>query len=87
MATLHLPSSLQKFAKGQVVFELPGRTLGELLEACFRVAPGLRLKLLTDAGALQRYVRIFANGEDVASLETPLAANAEVRVLTALAGG
>jgi hypothetical protein len=87
MATLHLPTSLQKFAKGQAVLTLPGRTVAEMLEACFVGAPQLRLKLLTDAGALQRYVRVFADGQALESLEAPLSATAEVRLLIALAGG
>jgi len=52
--------------------------------------PSLRAQLLTDEGALNRFVNVYVNGQDVrylAGLETAVADRDEVRLLPAMAGG
>jgi len=52
--------------------------------------PTLGSQLLTPDGDLNRFVNVYVNGQDVrylAGLETPVAANDEVRLLPAMAGG
>ena len=85
MAVVRLPSLLAREAGGQREFELEAATLGDALRAL-----PVRDLCLDEHGELRRLVNVFVDGDDVrggAGLETPLRAESQVLVVTAIAGG
>ena len=85
MAVVKLPALLAREAGGQREFESEAATLGEAL----RALPVSDL-CLDEHGELRRLVNVFVDGEDVRGgegLQTPLRADSQVLVVTAIAGG
>jgi molybdopterin converting factor small subunit len=65
-------------------------TLVEVLESLEAAAPGIKARIVDDAGALRRFVNIFVGEEDVRFLDginTVIADGATVSVIPAVAGG
>ncbi len=85
MAVVKLPALLAREAGGQREFESDAATLGDAL----RALPVSNL-CLDEHGELRRLVNVFVDGDDVrgaGGLETPLRADSQVLVVTAIAGG
>jgi molybdopterin converting factor small subunit len=83
MATIRLPGVLAREAGGQNRFETEAATLGEALHAL----PIADL-IFDPRGVLKPLVNVFVDGDHARdALDAPLAADAEVRVVAAVAGG
>jgi len=70
--------------------EVDAATVGEALDAYFRVHPQARGYVLEEDGALRRHVMLFVNGQAIRQrrlLSDPLAPASVVDVLQALSGG
>jgi len=66
-----------------------GATLGDVIEALEAKHPGIRAKLL-DGQGVRRFINIYVGEDDVRFLEglqTKLAADAQVSIIPAIAGG
>src|SRR5688500_9862055 len=77
-------------ADGEYVADLPGKSVGEALEALFARYPALRGYVLDERGAVRRHVALFVDGEALqpkSDLGRALRADAEVYVMQALSGG
>ncbi|HEY0002856.1 MAG TPA: MoaD/ThiS family protein, partial [Actinoplanes sp.] len=67
-----------------------GATLTALLDDLDSRHSGLRGRLVTDEGALHRFVNVYVNDEDVrflGALDAPLSDGDSVTILPAVAGG
>jgi molybdopterin converting factor small subunit len=87
---VRVPSAFRGHTGSCAVVSAQGRTVREVLEDLDRTCPGLRARVLDDAGAVRRYVNLFLNDEDVRSLralETPVRDGDCVVLVTAVAGG
>ena len=83
MAEIRLPAILAREAGGQGRFESDAATLAEAL----RELPVADL-IFDEQGRLRPLVNVFVNGNDArADLDAPLAGDANVRVVAAVAGG
>jgi sulfur-carrier protein len=85
VAVVRLPALLVREAGGQREFEVDAATLDDALRAL-----PVRNLCLDEHGELRRLVTVFVDGADVrggAGLETPLRAESQVLVVTAIAGG
>jgi molybdopterin converting factor small subunit len=74
---------------GQERIDVAGVTVGECLEAaCVRFA-GFRELIFDPAGRVQKFVKLFVNGDEIArtALDQPVARADEVEILAAIAGG
>lgn len=81
MAEVHLWSGLRALADGQEVVELPGETVGQILDALVAAYPGLD-------PALKRGVSVAVDGQIVPNNRNhPVAPDSEVFLLQKLAGG
>lgn len=90
MSTVRIPPVLRAQAGGAKALDLEGATVGEVLDALVAAHPGLRAQLFTDEGALNRFVNVYVDGEDVrytGELATAVGEHDEVVVLPAMAGG
>ena len=70
--------------------EVPGRTVGEALEAVFAGSPALRSYILDDQGAVRRHVAVFIGADaikDRQKLSDAVPEGAVISVLQALSGG
>ncbi|MFI9639357.1 MoaD/ThiS family protein [Micromonospora sp. NPDC051925] len=87
---VRIPTILRSYTGGAKVVEGTGDTLGDLLADLDSRHAGLKGRLLTDAGALHRFVNVYVNDEDVrflGALDAKLNDGDSVTVLPAVAGG
>ena len=90
MSVVKIPTVLRPQVGGNKELELGGSTVAEVVDALTARYPSLRAQLLTDEGALNRFVNVYVNGQDVrylSGLATAVADRDEVRLLPAMAGG
>ena len=87
---VRIPTILRTYTGGDKAVSGAGATLTALLDDLDSRHTGLRGRLVTDEGALHRFVNVYVNDEDVrflGGLETPLKDGDAVTVLPAVAGG
>jgi molybdopterin converting factor small subunit len=90
VSTVRIPPVLRAQAGGAKTIDIGGATVGEVLEALVVEHPGLRAQLYTDEGALNRFVNVYVDGQDVrytGDLATAVGERDEVVILPAMAGG
>ena len=87
---VRIPTIRRSYTGGEKAVSGSGATLTALLDDLNSRHDGLRGRLVTDEGALHRFVNVYVNDEDVrflGGLETKLADGDNVTVLPAVAGG
>jgi molybdopterin synthase sulfur carrier subunit len=90
MPNVRIPTPLRKLTQGKEEVRVAGATVAELLANLDREYPGLKARVCDDAGAVRKFVNIFANDEDIRflqNLDTPLEDSDEVSIVPAIAGG
>ena len=63
--TLRIPDALRSYAAGEAVLEAVGATVGEILDDAFRRHPGLRIRLVDEAGVVRSHLAVFRNEEQL----------------------
>jgi sulfur-carrier protein len=87
---VRIPTILRTYTGGQKAVQGAGDTLDALFADLDTQHPGLRGRLVTEEGALHRFVNVYVNDEDVrftGALETKLNDGDSVTILPAVAGG
>jgi sulfur-carrier protein len=90
VATVKIPPVLRASVGGEKEVEALGASVGEVLGALAENHPQTRDQLFGAEGALNRYVNVYLNDEDVrvlSGLETPVRDADTVVILPAMAGG
>ena len=90
MPTVKIPPVLRPQTGGEAEVAAEGATVGDVLRSLAEVHPGTRQQLFADGGALNRYVNVYLNDEDVrvlSGLDTPVGEADTVVILPAMAGG
>jgi MoaD family protein len=90
MSTIKIPPVLRSSVGGAKVVEADGANVGEVLRALVSEHPETQSQLFSEDGALNRYVNVYLNDEDVRvlnGLETPVATSDTLVILPAMAGG
>ena len=85
-----IPTILRTYTGGAKAVEASGDTLAELIDDLDATHSGIKGRLITDDGALHRFVNVYVNDEDVrftGSLDTKLQDGDAVTILPAVAGG
>jgi sulfur-carrier protein len=82
-----IPSVLQAYTDGASSVEAHGATVDNLLTDLDARFPGIRFRMVNEAGALRPHVRVFVNREQERNLDRALAPTDEVVILQALSGG
>lgn len=82
-----IPSPLRSYTDRRTEVAASGSTVAELLDDLERQFPGIRFRMIDEQDAIRRHIRIFVNGDEIATLRTPLAPGDEVQILQALSGG
>jgi MoaD family protein len=87
---VRLPTVLRSHAGGQSVVAVEGATIGDVLRSLAAEYPGMAGQVLTDEGALHRFVNVYVNDDDVRyldKLETKVTDGDTISILPAVAGG
>ena len=87
---VRLPTVLRAQAGGQSTVEVAGTTVREVLASLVSDYPGLGTNILDESGDLRKFVNVYVDDEDIRfldKLDTPVAADDEVAILPAVAGG
>jgi molybdopterin synthase sulfur carrier subunit len=87
---VRIPTILRTYTGGAKSVESKGETLTALIDDLDGDHPGLKGRLITDEGALHRFVNVYVNDEDVrftGGLDTALKDGDSVTILPAVAGG
>jgi molybdopterin synthase sulfur carrier subunit len=90
MPQIRIPTPLRKLTNEQDIVMAEGGTLAEAIDALEGAYPGIKERLVDEAGGIRRFVNIYVNGEDVRFLDnitTPLKPDDEVSIVPAVAGG
>jgi molybdopterin synthase sulfur carrier subunit len=90
MATIKIPPVLRASVGGEREVSAGGASVGEVLTALVDAHPETRVQLFGDDGALNRYVNVYLNDEDVRvmdGLETSVGDSDTLVILPAMAGG
>ncbi len=90
MPTLKIPSPLRYYTNGQAEVTLRGATVQEAMGSLVEQYPSLRPHLYGSDGNLRAFVNLFVgkdNIRDLQGLNTPLAEDAQLRLIPSVAGG
>ncbi|BAK37706.1 putative sulfur carrier protein CysO [Microlunatus phosphovorus NM-1] len=89
-ASVRIPTILRSYTGGVSEVPAEGSTLAEVLDSLESNHPGIRTRVLDDAGALRRFVNVYVGDDDVrfiGGLEATVADGAKVSIIPAVAGG
>ena len=87
---VRIPTILRSYTGGAKAVQGSGDTLADLLTDLDAQYPGIKGRLITEEGALHRFVNVYVNDEDVrfhGSLSAKLNSGDSVTILPAVAGG
>ncbi len=88
--TVRIPTPLRSVTKGTADVQAKGDTVDDLIGDLERQFPGLRERLVDEAGELRRFINIYVNQEDIRFMDnraTVLKDGDEVSIVPAIAGG
>lgn len=88
--TVRVPTILRAYTGGAAEVVVAGRTAAEVFDALDAAYPGIRGRVLDEAGSLRRFVNVYVGDEDVRfadGLATPTPAGSVLSVIPAVAGG
>ena len=90
MSTIKIPPVLRASTGGEREVAADGADVGALLRALATQHPATESQLFAEDGALNRYVNVYLNDEDVRvlnGLDTEVKADDTLVILPAMAGG
>jgi molybdopterin synthase sulfur carrier subunit len=90
MATIRIPPVLRPSVGGERQLTAEGSSVGEILRSVVEAHPDTQTQLFSIDGALNRYVNVYLNDEDVRvldGLETAVSDSDTLVILPAMAGG
>ena len=88
--SVRVPTILRTYTGGASEVPATGATLTDVIDDLETNHPGIKGRLVDDAGKLRRFVNVYVGEEDVRfaqGLDTPTPAGSSVSVIPAVAGG
>jgi sulfur-carrier protein adenylyltransferase/sulfurtransferase len=88
--TVSIPTPLRSFTAGQDSVQLPGDTVGQVLDGLMATHNGLKRHLLQEDGRLRNFVSLYLNETDIrhlASTATPVRSGDVLTIVPSIAGG
>jgi molybdopterin synthase sulfur carrier subunit len=89
-ASVRIPTILRNYTGGEKEVTADGGTLTELIDSLEANHPGIKARVLDDAGALRRFVNVYIGDDDVrfiGGLDAKIDDGAQVSIIPAVAGG
>ena len=90
MATLKIPTPLRSYTNNQAEVTVTGANAAAVMDSLMDQYPALKPHLYNADGNLRPFVNLFIgqdNVKDLQGLETPVAENAQLRLIPSIAGG
>lgn len=87
---VRIPTILRTYTDGESQVRAEGDTLGAVLDDLDARHPGIRGRVLDEAGHLRRFVNVYVGNDDVRFLDdlaTPTPTGTQISVIPAVAGG
>ena len=87
---VRIPTPLRSITKGSAEVQAKGDTVEGLVADLERQFPGLKERLVDEAGELRRFINVYVNEEDIRFLQsnkTALKDGDQVSIVPAIAGG
>ncbi|MFL6159985.1 MAG: MoaD/ThiS family protein [Marmoricola sp.] len=88
--SVRIPTILRTYTGGESEVSATGADLGEVLDNLEATYPGIKARVLDDAGDLRRFVNVYVGNEDVRfldSLGTATPDGTSISIIPAVAGG
>jgi sulfur-carrier protein adenylyltransferase/sulfurtransferase len=88
--SVSIPTPLRSFTAGRDTIELPGDTVGQVLDGLLAAHAGLRRHLVQDDGRLRTFVSLYLNETDIrhlSSTATPVRPGDVLTIVPSIAGG
>ena len=88
--SVRIPTILRTYTGGESEVSAEGGTLADVLDNLDASYPGIKGRVLDEAGQLRRFVNVYVGNDDVRfldSLATPTPEGSQVSVIPAVAGG
>lgn len=88
--TIRIPTPLRKLTKDAETVEVEAATIAEAIAELEARFPGIKERLVDDAGEVRRFVNIYVNQEDIRfeqNQQTSLKDGDEISIIPAIAGG
>ena len=89
-ATVRIPTILRNYTGGVGEVSAEGGKLSEVLDSLESSHPGIRGRILDEAGALRRFVNVYVGDDDVrfiGGLDAEVSDGARISIIPAVAGG
>lgn len=90
MPTIRIPTPLRTYTNGDKEVQVPGNTVGEVLDNFTAEYPELRSHLFNGHGELRAFVNLFLyeeNVRDLQGVETTLQEDDHLMLIPSVAGG
>ena len=90
MPSVRIPTPLRKLTNELEVVQAAGANVGEVINSLDQAFPGLKERIVDDAGNVRRFVNIYVNEDDIRFLEdkaTAVKEQDEISIVPAIAGG
>lgn len=90
MSNVRIPTPLRKLTDGKAEVTASGATIRAVIDDLDRQHPGIKARICDDAGAVRKFINVFANEEDIRflqGLDTPVGERDEISIVPAIAGG
>lgn len=88
--SVRIPTILRTYTKGESEVSVDGGTLAEVVDSLESSYPGIKARVLDDAGELRRFVNVYVDNDDVRfaeGLKTAIPDGGQVSIIPAVAGG
>ena len=88
--SVRIPTILRSYTGGESEVTAEGATLIEVLDNLEANHPGIRARVLDDAGEIRRFVNVYVGNDDVRfldGLKTATPEGAQLSIIPAVAGG
>ena len=84
---VRIPTPLRSYTGGAASVEATGSTVAELLEDLDRRYPGIRFRMVDEAGRLREHMNVFVRRERCRDLSTSIEDVDDIVIMQALSGG
>ena len=87
---VRIPTPLRKLTNNEELVQVDAATVGAAITQLQALFPGIKERLLDEAGEVRRFVNVYVNEEDIRFLQnqqTPLKDGDEISIIPAIAGG
>ncbi len=88
--SVRIPTILRTYTGDESQVSAEGTTLAEVLDSLEASYPGIKSRVVDEAGALRRFVNVYVAEEDVRfaeGLDTATPENTQISIIPAVAGG